>query len=62
MPENQAGHRIRRWSARLQLARFFQAAVSRGLSRLTIRLTSDLQQSKPILDENPRKKPRAKWQ
>jgi hypothetical protein len=40
---------------------FFQAAVCRGLSRCTVRLTSGSQQSKSILDEDPRKKSRAKW-
>ncbi len=38
---------------------FFQAAVCRGLSRWTVRLTSDSQQSNAILDEDPRKKSRA---
>jgi hypothetical protein len=41
---------------------FFQAAVCRGLSRWTIRLTSDSQRSNAIRDEDPRKKSRAKWQ
>jgi hypothetical protein len=36
-------------------SRFFQAAVCRGLSRWTIRLTSDSQRSNAILDEDPRK-------
>jgi hypothetical protein len=40
---------------------FFQAAVCRGLSRRTVRLTSGSQQSKSILDEDPRKKSQAKW-
>ena len=40
---------------------FFQAAVCRGLSRWTIRLTSDSQRSNAILDEDPRKKSRAEW-
>ncbi len=40
---------------------FFQAAVCRALPRRTVRLTSGSQQSKSILDEDPRKKSRAKW-
>ncbi len=43
-------------------SRFFQAAVCRGLSQQSIGSTSDSQQSKPTLDEDPRKKSRAKWQ
>jgi hypothetical protein len=38
---------------------FFQAAVCRGLSRRTVRLTSDSQRSNAILEEDPRKKSRA---
>ncbi len=40
---------------------FFQAAVCRGLSRSTIRLTSASPRSKAILDEDPRQRSRAKW-
>ncbi len=41
---------------------FFQAVVCRGLSRRTVRLTSDSQRSNAILDEDPRKESRAKCQ
>jgi hypothetical protein len=43
------GAPISRWPG------FFQAAVCHGLSRWTIRLTSDSQRSNAILDEDPRK-------
>ena len=49
------GAPISRWSD------LFRAAVCRGLSRWTIRLTSDSPRSNTILDEDPRKKSRAKW-
>ena len=50
------GAPISRWPG------FFHAAVCRSLSRYAIGLTSDSQQSKPIFDEDPRKKSRAgRW-
>ena len=50
------GAPISRWPG------FWSAAVFCGLSRWTIRLTSDSQRSNAILDEGPRKKSWAKWQ
>jgi hypothetical protein len=59
-PENQGRQPDRRRSAYLRVAQLFVGAVCCGFSRRTIRLTSDSQRSNAILDENPRKKSRAK--